>query len=395
MTRCCFVPPIIEDNLREAGVTEKPDHAHAAAARVRRILKPRMIATKWRAAGAGQGFIDSKVIVYDCENTWQLRKSKMWEGHVPEPEYDESGEPKPEPDIFNGLVRGSDADYAARFGIGVVRWLKDSLNRRGIDGNGNAVIINVNYGEKYNNAFWDGNELTLGGGDGTIFVSFAKSPDVVAHEIGHGIIQAESALEYQGESGALNEHFADVLGIAIQNTLSPPGWLIGDEIMGWALRGEALRSMIAPGTAYDNRMMGKDPQPGHYNDRYEGEADHGGVHINSGIPNRAFALAAERIGIETAARVWYTALSLLAPRSTLRELPGVIDLAARELIIRRAEAMEGENGEDYAHRSESNSGFLKAGDLQAIRDAFRQVGLMPGGSRPFRSGGMVQLKGHG
>ncbi len=392
MTRCCFVPPIIEDNLKAAGIAPPPELSHvSAAARLRRNMKPRLIATKWRSQFSAVGAIEPTVRVYDCEKTWQLRKSQVWSGKVPEIDEDSD---EPPPDIFKHLLKGSDARYAAEFGIAIVKWLKGSLHRNGINDRGSDVIINVNFGEGYNNAFWDGNELTLGGGDGRIFGSFAKSPDVVAHEIGHGIIQEESALEYEGESGALNEHFADVLGIAIQNTLSPPGWLIGDEIMGWALRGEALRSMIAPGTAYDNRMMGKDPQPGHMDNLYEGDADHGGVHINSGIPNRAFAIAAERIGIETAARVWYTALPLLAPRSTLRELPGVIDLAARELIIRRAEAMEGENGEDYAHREEADTGFLKAGDLQAIRDAFRQVGLMPGGSRPFRSGGMVQLKGH-
>lgn len=391
MTRCCFVPPIVEENLIEAGVTTKtPEYELADAARVRRMLKPRMIATKFRSQFINQGRLRSEVIVYDCENSWQLRKVKVWEGRLPKTEYDHGGEPKDDPDIFNGLERGSDADCAARFGIGIVRWLRDSLQRGGIDGKGGRVIINIRYGENYNNAFWDGDELTLGGGDGQIFVSFAKSPDVVAHEIGHGIIQAESALEYQGESGALNEHFADVLGIAIQNTLSPPGWLIGDEIMGWALQGEALRSMIAPGTAYDNRLMGKDPQPGHYDDRYQGAADHGGVHINSGIPNRAFAIAAERIGIETAARVWYTALPLLAPRSTLRELPGVIDLAARELIIRRADAMEDEVVDDYCHRDENTSGFLRAGGLQAIRDAFRMVGLSGPAKKAFAIGGVIR-----
>lgn len=369
--RCCFVPPVIEENLKAVGVAP-PQMPFADSARLRRMIKPRLVATKWRSEFAGgAGFVDTKVVVYDCENTWQLRKTKVWEGKLPA--VDEN-DPTP-PDIFRFLEEGSNARYAAIFGIAIVKWLKNSLHRKGIDGRGGAILINVNFGENYNNAFWDGDELTLGNGDGTVFGSFAKSPDVVAHEIGHGIVQEESALEYEGESGALNEHFADVLGIAIQNTLSPSGWLIGDEIMGPTLAGEALRSMIAPGTAYDNRLMGKDPQPGHYRDRYQGDADHGGVHVNSGIPNRAFAIAADRIGIETAARVWYTALPLLAPRSTLRELPGVIDLAARELIIRRIAAMEDEDGGDYRQRQEFTDGFLKAGDLQAIRDAFRMVGL--------------------
>ena len=75
---------------------------------------------------------------------------------------------------------------------------------------------------------------------------------------------------------------------------------------------QALRSMRDPGTAYDNPVLGKDPQPAHYADRFTGSGDNGGVHINSGIPNRAFYLAATKLGgraWETAGRIWYDTLT--------------------------------------------------------------------------------------
>ena len=119
-----------------------------------------------------------------------------------------------------------------------------------------------------------------------------RSPlDVVAHELAHGVTQFTAGLIYKNQSGALNEHFSDVFGTAItqwanNESVQDADWLIGDEIMGPALYGESLRSMRHPGTAYDNNIMGKDPQPAHYDDRYQGTRDNGGVHINSGIPNR-------------------------------------------------------------------------------------------------------------
>ena len=129
--------------------------------------------------------------------------------------------------------------------------------------------------------------------------------------------QFTSGLIYKGESGALNEHFSDVFGTTITQwangeTPETADWLIGDEIMGPQLFGEALRSMRSPGTAYDNSILGKDPQPATYADRYTGTADNGGVHLNSGIPNRAFYTVATTLGghaWDAAGKIWYASLS--------------------------------------------------------------------------------------
>ena len=81
------------------------------------------------------------------------------------------------------------------------------------------------------NAFWDGDEMTFG--DGTIFTSFARSLDVTAHELAHGVTQFTANLDYYSQSGALNEHFSDVIGSAVTQAFEKQDageadWLIGD-----------------------------------------------------------------------------------------------------------------------------------------------------------------------
>ena len=157
----------------------------------------------------------------------------------------------------------------------------------------------VHFGEEYPNAFWDGRRMAFGDGDNEIFLRFTKSLDVIGHELGHGVIEDESGLEYWGQSGALNEHFADVAGIMVKQrklnqTADQADWLIGAELRGDEFDGDALRSMKAPGTAYDDAVLGKDPQPDHWRDYVRTFEDNGGVHINSGIANKAFYLLAIR-----------------------------------------------------------------------------------------------------
>jgi Zn-dependent metalloprotease len=140
------------------------------------------------------------------------------------------------------------------------------------------VILNVHFSQNYNNAFWDGDEMTIGDGDGQIFVSFAKSLDVVAHELAHGVTQFTAGLEYYRQAEALNEHFSDVFGTAItqyelNQTADNADWLVGNEIMGPTLAGETLRSMKAPGAAYSNALMGEDPQPAHMDDYFTRSGD--------------------------------------------------------------------------------------------------------------------------
>ena len=264
-----------------------------------------------------------EVVIWDCEETTQLRRVLA---------------DKSDPVVVS----------VEKIMKGVLSALKEELGRDGITGRGDVIHVNLNFGKNYPNAFWNGKELTLGTGDGKVFSNFVESIDVMAHEVAHGVVQHTASLVYQGESGALNEHFADVFGTVIQRLAEPEtrnNWLIGDEIC--LVKGEALRSMSWPGCAYDNAVMGRDPQPAHMRNLYEGEGDNGGVHINSGIPNRVFYLVAEEVGVVPAAKMWYEVLLRLEGTSNFRDF-------GRELSFQAAN---------------------RVGWAQLVRWALREVGI--------------------
>jgi Zn-dependent metalloprotease len=191
-------------------------------------------------------------------------------------------------------------------------FLKIVFKRDSIDGKGMNLVGTVHYGKSYNNAFWNSIQMTYGDGDKVIFAMFVLL-DVIGHEMFHGVTEATSGLEYSGESGALNEHLSDVFGVclrqwALKLSADKDSWLVGPGIFMPGIKGVALRSMLKPGTAYNDPKLGKDPQPDHYSKLYTGSSDNGGVHINSGIPNKAFATFAVAVGgnsWECPALIWY------------------------------------------------------------------------------------------
>ncbi len=193
----------------------------------------------------------------------------------------------------------------------------EELGRDSHDDAGAPVSLTVHYGTDYNNAFWDGTQLVFGDGDGRIFERFTKPVDVLAHEFAHAVIEHTADLTYRGQSGALNESVADVFASCLKQRLlgqqaGEGDWLIGEGIFMPTVQARALRDMAAPGTAYDDPEVGADPQVGHMDDYVVTTADNGGVHLNSGIPNKAFQLAAVAVGgraIEGAGRIWYAALA--------------------------------------------------------------------------------------
>jgi Zn-dependent metalloprotease len=193
----------------------------------------------------------------------------------------------------------------------------DVYSRNSIDNAGLNLLGTIHYSNKYNNAFWNGRQMVFGDGDGTLFNRFTAHLDVIGHELTHGVVQYTCNLQYQGESGALNESIADVFGSMIkQHKLNQKAedadWLIGQGLFTGQVKGVALRSLKAPGTAYDDPVIGKDPQPGHYKDLVVSQSDNGGVHINSGIPNHAFyliAIALEGYSWEKAGKIWFDTIS--------------------------------------------------------------------------------------
>jgi Zn-dependent metalloprotease len=196
---------------------------------------------------------------------------------------------------------------------------KDVLNRLSIDNHGMRLDSTVHYSHGYDNAFWNGRQMVYGDGDGVLFDRFTKCLDVIGHELTHGVTQYSAQLEYQDQSGALNESMSDVFGSIIKQyhlkqSAEQADWLIGAGLLipKAGTNRAALRSMKAPGTAYDDPELGKDPQPAHMKDYYHGSDDNGGVHINSGIPNHAFYLVASKLGghsWEVAGKIWYETLT--------------------------------------------------------------------------------------
>src|SRR5262249_6826367 len=148
------------------------------------------------------------------------------------------------------------------------------------------------------------------------FNRFTISVDIMGHELTHGVTAYTAGLIYQGQSGALNESISDVFGsmvkqFALSQTVATADWLIGAGIFTPKVNGVALRSMKEPGTAYNDPVLGKDPQPADMAHYVNTSSDNGGVHINSGIPNRAFYLTAVALGgnsWDRAGRIWYATL---------------------------------------------------------------------------------------
>ena len=217
------------------------------------------------------------------------------------------------------------------------------FGRRSIDGRGGTVSITVHYGRDYDNAFWDGTQLVFGDGDGQIFDRFTKPMDVMAHEFTHGVTQFTVGLAYQDQPGALNESISDVFASMAKQrmlgqTAAEADWLIAAGLFMPGINANALRSMREPGTAYDDPQIGRDLQVGSMADYVVTDTDSGGVHINSGIPNRAFALAALDIGgfsWEKAGQVWYDTLvnGQLSARAGFESFAQATVTSARRLFV--------------------------------------------------------------
>ena len=230
-----------------------------------------------------------------------------------------------------------DAQYGAeRF----LAYLQSAHGRNGINGSGGPagytandgvtplMSSRVHYSSNYNNAFWNGQFMTYGDGDGSTF-SPLVTLDIAGHEMMHGVTQFTANLVYSGESGALNESWSDVFGAMNERSVrgeSALTWLIGEEAYTPGIAGDALRSMSNPHAA-SNSGFTADDDPDHYSERYTGTGDNGGVHINSGIANKAFYLLAvggahhlggsmTGIGADQAARIWFVALTTYMTSST-------------------------------------------------------------------------------
>jgi len=239
----------------------------------------------------------------------------------------------------NSSPTGDEAiDEAYDYSGDTYDFYRQILNRNSLDDKGESLISTVHYGIRYTNAFWNGEQMVYGDGDGKFFNRFTKSLDVIGHELTHGVIAHTCNLEYEHESGALNEHFADVMGILIKQCknnldVNKSDWLIGKEIM---MPGtiKAIRTFKNEKAYTNDPNFGTDPQPKHMKDFYKGDDDNGGVHYNSGIPNCAFYHAAMDIGgnaWDVLGKIWYKTLLNLNRYSNFIDAAKMTIMVAKEM----------------------------------------------------------------
>jgi Zn-dependent metalloprotease len=256
---------------------------------------------------------------------------------------------------------GDDAVNEAYDGLGATYdFYAETMKRSSIDDHGQRLDASVHYGRRYDNAFWNGREMVFGDGDGKLFQGFTGCLEVIGHELTHGVIETEAALEYADQPGALNESLADVFGVQVKQwklrqKASEASWLVGEGLLAKGVKGVALRSMKAPGTAYDDPRIGRDPQPATMKDYVHTTEDNGGVHVNSGIPNHAFYLTAVKLGgyaWEKAGQIWYHALCHTLSRKS--DFAG----AAKATMM-------------------SASALFGAAAEETVRDAWAAVGISP------------------
>ncbi|MFI6651885.1 M4 family metallopeptidase [Streptomyces sp. NPDC050529] len=300
---CTIVPPHVLDKLSQsddpvlagpARRTLEADAARRTRRQVTTVVRPPSVTPAPEGDRTGK----PDRTLYDCRHGTDLPGTKVRaEGEEP---------------TSDASVNRAYAGLGATFEL-----LLSAYGRRSIDGNGLPLIGSVHYDEKYNNAFFDGEQMVFGDGDGEIFLDFTVAIDVIAHELAHGLTQYTANLNYYGQSGALNESVSDVFGSLVKQyslgqTAEQADWLIGAGLLAPRVQGVALRSMKAPGTAYDDDVLGKDPQPASMDDYIHTGDDNGGVHLNSGIPNRAFYLLATALGgssWERAGQLWFDVLT--------------------------------------------------------------------------------------
>ncbi len=304
----CILPPHLLRRLLDSRNTEIRHAALNTLISTARLRGERAVIGAFAVASGS-----ARRTIFDCRHSTSLPRAQLTRSE-------------------DGGASADEAVNRAYDGFGATRtFYSEVLNRDSVDDQGRRLDGYVHYGRAYNNAFWDGREMVFGDGDGVLFTDFTKSLDVIGHELTHGVTEFAAGLEYHDQPGALNESMSDVFGSlvkqwSLKQTVDQADWLIGPEVFTPGIQADALRSMKAPGTAYDNPDLGKDPQPDSM-DKYvqlpnTDEGDNGGVHINSGIPSKAFYVTAREIGgfaWEAPGHIWYEALRASGPTTGFQE----------------------------------------------------------------------------
>lgn len=353
----CILPPHIVDRIAEHGSEAQKERARVTRQVSSQLREQRVALAAQKPAPAipiSPLVAAKNRVIYSADNTSGLPGRVVRQ---------EGGPPTNDP--------AADEAYDGAGATFDLYW--DVYQRNSIDGNGMRLDSTVHYQKGYDNAFWNGQQMVYGDGDEDLpaaqrlFNRFTIAIDVIGHELTHGVTQNTGNLVYFNQPGALNESFSDVFGSLVkQKAKAQPAqtadWIIGEGLFTANVNGVGIRSMKAPGTAYNDPVLGKDPQPGHMQNYVNTTDDNGGVHINSGIPNHAFYLIAVELGgyaWEKAGQIWFVTL-----RDKIKSTSNFQDMA--------------------------NLTFAVAGDLfgansleqQAVSKGWTAVGLAPTGGTP-------------
>jgi bacillolysin len=209
---------------------------------------------------------------------------------------------------FDDNIRLRASVDAHAFSQLVYKFFKSHYNRNSFDNNGTTLENVVHYKKDFNNAFWNGSFMSYGDGDGVIFSNLAGSLDVIAHELTHGVTESTANLGTHLEPGSINESISDVFACLVDST----NWLIAEDVFTPGISGDALRNLQDP---HNGKPTGSNNwQPASMDEfviSSDDEAgDWGGVHVNCGIPNKAFYNVASVIGRWKAGKIWYRALTV-------------------------------------------------------------------------------------
>jgi Zn-dependent metalloprotease len=299
----CILPPHILEHIIEQGTAEQRQKASRTARTTSQMRTNRQSEMVPKAPDRSAGPAVLQRRVYTAGNLSSLP------GQLVRSE----GDPPAADPAVNEAYDGAGATYN-------LYW--EAYQRSSIDNASMPLNSTVHYQQGYDNAFWNGKQMVYGDGDEDLpenqrlFNRFTIAIDVIGHELTHGVTQYTANLDYSGQPGALNESFSDVFGSLVKQRnlgqdAASADWIIGAGLFTANVQGVGIRSMQNPGTAYNDPVLGKDPQPGHIRDYVNTTSDNGGVHINSGIPNKAFYLSAVEIGgnaWEKAGKIWYVTL---------------------------------------------------------------------------------------
>ena len=351
----CITPPHMLKEIVKQGTDTQREIALRTITVSEQFRAQRHTAMEMMAfMGARVAKAGKQRVVYDAKNGSKLPGTEVRK---------EGDDPVSDPAV-DEAYDGSGITYDLYF---------NTYGRDSIDGNGLRLDSTVHYQKGYDNAFWNGKQMVYGDGDedlpeeDRLFNRFTIALDIIGHELTHGVTSYEANLVYWDQPGALNESMSDVFGSLVkqyqrQQTAGDADWIIGEGLFTANVNGTGIRNMKAPGTAYDDPVLGKDPQPGHMNDYVKTVEDNGGVHINSGIPNRAFYVTAFELGgfaWEKAGRIWYKTLTdKLSERSSFQEAADLTFEAAGELF---------------------GNGSL---EQNAVKTGWAEVGIAIGGDAP-------------